>query len=58
MNNTIENVGATEFDLPNNEAPQDYNTIRYGNQYVPTPCNHKAEITYKEEVMRQVLYAK
>lgn len=48
---------AVGFDYPNNVAPENYNHIHYGNQYVPKPTNSAAKITPSEKVMRAVLEA-
>jgi hypothetical protein len=56
--NGQQDIGATAFDMPNSKKPENYGRVYYGNQHVPTPCNHEAERTPKEKVMGQVLRAR
>jgi hypothetical protein len=51
-------VGATAFDLPNNQNPRPPAAIHYGNPYVPHPVNREAMQVNGEAIMRQVNEAK
>lgn len=49
-----QNVGATAFDLANNQNPRPHFKAYYGNQHVPHPTNEKAKNVPRETIMRQV----
>ena len=51
-------VGATAFDLPNNQNPKPRSPIHYGDQYVPRPTNEAAKQVNHAKVMNQTLHAK
>jgi hypothetical protein len=53
-----QDVGATAFDLPNDQMPIKPFKAYYGSTKVPTPTNHKAMETNGSEVMRAVLEGK
>lgn len=50
-----EDIGATEFYLPNSQNPDPHSPMYYGDQYVPRPTNRMAKITPHERVMRAVI---
>lgn len=54
----IEDVGATAFDLPNDNNPKPIAPMYYGNQHVPKPCNVAAQKVDAVKVMDHVLYGK
>ena len=56
--NGSQDVGATAFDLPNNQNPKPRAAIHYGNLHVPRPNNSEAMKTPHEAVMRAVLTGK
>jgi len=56
--NGSQDVGATAFDLANNQNPEPHAPIFYGSTKVPHPTNAAAKITPKDAVMRAVLEAK
>jgi hypothetical protein len=53
-----ETVGMTAFDYPNDQYPLPKPEIKYGDQYVPRPRNHRAMRVEHPKVMRQTLEAK
>jgi hypothetical protein len=54
----IQNVGATEFDYPNDQAPYPHFKAYYGNIKVPHPTNEAAKHVDHAMCMNEVLYAK
>lgn len=56
--NGNQDVGATEFDYPNNMNPRPHAPMYYGNQYVPHPTNSAAKVTLADKVMRAINEAK
>ena len=53
--NGNQDVGATAFDLRNNEAPKNYNNIYHTNKRVPHPTNHAAKVCPGNEAMDKCL---
>ncbi len=51
-------VGATAFDLANNQNPQPHAPIYHTKMRVPTPTNAAAKIVDHAKVMRAVFDAK
>lgn len=58
MDNSSQDVGATAFDLPNDQDPRPHFHPFYGSEHVPHPTNASAKVVDKSKVMGQVLSAK
>ena len=56
--NGDQGVGATAFDLPNDQHPNYENKIYHTGVKVPHPCNEAAKRVDHAKVMRQVRDAK
>lgn len=56
--NGSQDVGATEFDYPNNVNPRPRSPIFYGSTPVPHPTNEPAKRVDSVKVMNETLYAK
>ena len=58
MEKNEQDVGATAFDLPNNQNPWPYRPAYHGNTHVPRPTNNAAKMVDASKIMRHVNDAK